>query len=44
MILSKENENIGYLFDIENKIYHYYNEKREIKKSISKPISKKFIK
>jgi len=44
MILSKENENIGYLFDIEYKIYHYYNEKGEIKKSISKPINKKFIK
>ena len=44
MILSKENKNIGYLFDIEYKIYHYYNEKGEIKKSISKPINKKFIK
>ena len=44
MILSKENENIGKLYDIEYKIYHYYNEKGEIKKTISKPINKKFIK
>lgn len=44
MILSKENKNIGNLCDVIYKIYHYYNEKGEIKKSISKPISKKFIK
>lgn len=44
MILSKENKNIGNLYDVIYKIYHYYNEKGEIKKSISKPISKKFIK
>ena len=44
MILKKENKNIGDLYDVEYKIYHYYNEKGEIKKSISKPINKKFIK
>ncbi len=44
MILNKENENIGNLFDVEYKIYQYYNEKGEIKKTISKPISKTFIK
>ena len=44
MILRKENKNLGDLFDVEFKIYHYYNEKGEIKKTISKPINKKFIK
>ena len=44
MILRKENKNLGDLFDVEFKIYHYYNEKGEIKKSISKPIKKTFIK
>ena len=44
MILNKENENIGNLFDVEYKIYQYYNEKGEIKKTISKPMSKKYIK
>ena len=44
MILNKENQNIGNIFEVEYKVYHYYNEKGEIKKSISKPISKQFIK
>lgn len=44
MILIEGNENIGNIFDVEYKIYKYYNEKGEIKKTISKPISKKFIK
>ena len=44
MILNKDNENLGDLFDVKFKVYSYYNEKGKIVKSISKPISKKYIK
>lgn len=44
LIKNKDNQNLGDLFDVKFKVYQYYNEKGEIKKSISKPIDKKFIK
>jgi hypothetical protein len=43
MVLNKDNENLGDLFDVKFKVYNYYNEKGKIVKSISKPVSKKYI-
>ena len=44
MLLNKENNNIGDLYNVQYKIYNYINKKGEIIKTISKPIKKEFIK
>jgi len=44
MLLNKENNNIGDLYNVQYKIYNYINKKGEIIKTISKPIKKEFTK
>ena len=44
MVINKDNENLGDLFDVKFKVYSYHNEIGKIVKSISKPVSKKYIK
>ena len=44
MILNKDNQNIGDLFDVKFKVYKYMNKKGKNIKTITKPIEKKFIK
>lgn len=44
MILNKENNNIGDLYNVELKVYNYINKKGKIIKTIAKPIKKEFIK
>jgi len=44
LILHKDNNKIGDLFEVKYKIYNYLNQNDQIIKTISKPIEKKFIK
>ncbi len=44
LVLHKDNENIGDLFEVKFKIYNYLNQNEQIIKTISKPVEKKFIK
>ena len=44
LLLNKNNNNIGDLFEVKYKVYNYYNQNGEIIKKIAKPIEKKFIK
>ena len=44
LLLNKNNNNIGDLFEVKYRIYNYYNQKGKMIKKIAKPIEKKFIK
>ena len=44
MLLNEFNKNLGDLYEVKYKVYHYYNEKGKEVKTITKPVKKTFIK